>query len=63
MGRPSISVTSETRTGPCVLTTASGRKFTTEREVVSVDDWRDTAFGLVNFGFVRFGKPRIVEVV
>lgn len=35
-----------------------GVTYYTEREVTRVDDWRDTSFGPVNFGFVRFGPPR-----
>lgn len=47
-----------TQRGPCKLI-MGGKAYTTEREVTRVDDWRETPFGRVNFGYVMFGPVRI----
>ncbi len=40
----------------------NGRRFTHERQIITVDDWRDTIFGPCNFGFVSIGPMKIVEI-
>lgn len=52
----------ETRRGPMAMVFPDGRRFTTEREVTSVDNWQDTPFGPVNFGYVLLGPTRMVEL-
>ena len=47
-----------TERGPITLT-IDGQTWTTEREVTRVDDWRDTPWGKVNFGYVRWGPQRM----
>jgi len=40
-----------------------GTTYHMEHEVTSFDDWRDTPFGLVNFGKVVWGPWRTVRSV
>lgn len=48
--------------GPVTWTCPDGSRWTTEREVTRVDDWRDTIFGRVNFGYIRFGPMRMARL-
>ena len=48
--------------GPCDLVMPSGERYTTEREVHTVDDWCNTAIGPVNFGKVTLGPQKLVKV-
>jgi hypothetical protein len=56
------TVTSEIRRGPLVAVYPNGRRFTEERLVITVDDWRDTIIGRVNFGHVQILDLGPVEI-
>ena len=51
-----------TERGAVMLTHPNGEKWTTEREIVRVDDWQATPWGPANFGSVWLGPQRIVQV-
>lgn len=46
---------------PLTITDLSGT-WATERTFVSVDRWRETPFGKVNFGWTWMSSPRFVEI-
>ena len=48
----------ETVIGPVQLVTPAGN-IVIRREVTTVNDWRETPWGLVNFGFVQLGPQRM----
>ena len=51
----------EWRSDPCVLVLPSGKRYETETLWITVDDWRETVVGAVNFGFVTKGPTRLRE--
>jgi len=51
-----------TERGACGLIRPDGSEWTTEREVTRVDDWRDTPWGPVNFGYVVMGPSRWTQI-
>lgn len=44
-----------TFTSPFVLTLSDGSRKTTEMTATYYDDWKETPFGPVNFGYAVFG--------
>lgn len=56
---------SEARTvtfqGPHIVTFPNGDVRTTEMTATYYDDWQDTPFGRINFGFAVFGPMRWVD--
>lgn len=46
----------------CIVTYDGEHRYQTERDVVSVDDWRDTIMGPVNFGYRWLGPRRMVRI-
>jgi len=52
----------EIKRGPCELVMPSGERYALEREWHTVDDWRNTALGPVNFGKVTLGPQTLVRV-
>jgi hypothetical protein len=54
------TTTVEMRRGPVVLVFHNGIRVATEQRIETVNDWRDTPLGPVNFGCVTIGPPRYV---
>lgn len=52
----------ETWPGALILTFPDGTRFRSERDVIRVDDWRETPIGRINVGFVHVGPVRLVEI-
>lgn len=48
--------------GPCELVFPNGERWTYEREVHTIDDWRVSNIGPVNFGKVTLGPQKLVRV-
>lgn len=57
-----VEVKKETWRGPFVARMPDGRAYTTERDVIVVDDWRMTPIGPVNFGHVQLLPTRMIEI-
>lgn len=58
-----MKVTHETWRGPVSIRfNEDGPIYALEREITKIEDWRETPFGPVNFGKVRFGPQRMVKV-
>ena len=53
-----MQIETHTEHGAEILIEADGTRRRMERTVTTVNDWRETAFGPVNFGYTILGPER-----
>ena len=57
-----MNITCKTVTVICELHWDDGRIQVTECDVITVNDWRKTPFGMIDFGWTWFGPQRFIEL-